>query len=132
VLDNLNDVPAAEVEVFIENFRKGFCPSCNKFCELDIHRSFRVHSILVYTKWSTQSELSCRECARKRQRSDLQYCIAMGWWGLPFGPVITFVQIIRNVVALRRGDTPSSDICRAARLALAEHVARARNAVQAS
>ena len=132
VLDNLNDLSSAEVEAFVEKFRNGLCPSCNKFSDLDFHRSFRVRSMFVYTKWWTESEVSCRGCARKRQLGDLRYCIAFGWWGLPFGPIVTLVQAGRNMIALIRRDTRSRDIDREAKLVLAARVAEVRRSVGAS
>ena len=126
VLDNLSALPAAEIDAFIDKFRKGTCPSCNRFCELDIHRSFRVYSIVFYTKWSTTTELSCQECARRRQSSDLGYCLVAGWWSFPVGPIMTIAQTIRNIAAMKPRDLRTSEIAREARLILAQQLAGTR------
>ena len=124
VLDNPNELPASEVDAFVEKSRKGTCPSCNRFSDLDIHRSFRVHSIVFYTKWSTHAELSGG--ARKRQLSDLRYSLALGWRGCPIGPIMTIVQTMRNITALERRDPRPSEIAREARLILAQQLAGTR------
>ena len=70
--------------------------------------SRRVWSALVLTSWSSRPAVTCGSCGTKSKLGNLVYCLFLGWWGLPFGLLITPVQIGRNLVALFTGPDPST------------------------
>ncbi len=58
---------------------------------------------MVLTSWSSKPKLSCKSCATKRQLGAMAFSSVAGWWGLPWGLVMTPVQIIRNIVEMAGG-----------------------------
>ena len=50
--------------------------------------------------------MCCGSCATKRALGDAAYSFVLGWWGFPWGILITPVQVVRNVVALIRRPDP--------------------------
>lgn len=70
-----------------------------------------------------------RSCARKRQAGDALFSLVLGWWGFPWGLIMTPVQIGRNVVGMFRNvdsTGPSENLERAVGMALASQWARDR------
>lgn len=100
ILEILDSVPPRQVTDYIISVRNDNCPSCGGNGPIDIRPSYRVYSVGLYTSWKTVNKIECRACARKRQLSDFGYCLAAGWWGLPWGFVLTPIQVIRNLVAM--------------------------------
>lgn len=67
------------------------------------------------TRWTTTPQLSCRSCATKSQIGGALFSLACGWWGFPWGLVLTPVQVTRNVIAMCAGPDaarPSADLRR--------------------
>jgi hypothetical protein len=93
-------IPARFVDAHAVGIHGGNCPKCNGPGPVDVHRSHTVWSALVLTKWRTQEHIVCRRCATGRQLRSLASCTLLGWWGVPFGPVATPIQIARNFAAL--------------------------------
>ena len=66
-------------------------------------------------------------CCVKSQLGDAAFSLVLGWWGIPWGLLMTPVQIIRNFVALVRGsssDGPSASLERMIGLALAAEMVK--------
>jgi hypothetical protein len=106
LLKGLDRLPPQEIESYIERSRAGPCPACGGSGPIDLHQSYRVYSVIVLTSWSTRNHFVCRACARKEQLKSLGFSALFGWWGFPFGFVLTPVQIVRNIVALAGGTDP--------------------------
>jgi hypothetical protein len=103
-------IPAAEVEQQIRAIHQGICPKCTGPGPVDVHVSHKVWSALVMTSYHSKPELCCRSCGRRRQVEGLRYSMFLGWWGFPFGLLLTPVQIGRNLWGFFGGpkpDTPS-------------------------
>jgi hypothetical protein len=127
ILELLDAFPTAAIEKEIEKEHAGPCPECGARANIDIHKSHKVYSAFVWTSWKTQSHICCQSCGRKHQLKAIAYSGSLGWWGVPFGLIITPVQLLRNVAGmLRRADRPSNDFARTMRVHLAERVAAAR------
>jgi hypothetical protein len=59
--------------------------------------------------------------------ADIVYCALLGWWGVPFGLLITPWQILMNIGGLvRMSDGPSDELRRIVRIDLAIKLAAAR------
>ncbi len=117
-------VPDDEAEDETRVVHQGNCPVCQGPGPVDVHTSHKVYSALVFTRWSSQPLISCRSCARKRQVKHTLFSTLLGWWGFPFGLLITPVQVIRNVggiigVTGPNPETPSPALTRAVRLTMA-------------
>ena len=93
-------IPDMVVKEEIAKIRDGLCPQCSGIGPIDLYMSYRVWSILVLTSWRTRQHIACRACAKKYQIRDATYSLLLGWWGFPFGLVITPVQIARNILGM--------------------------------
>lgn len=104
---------------------QGECPECGGPGPVDVHTSHRVWSAIVMTSWGSRPQISCRRCGTRAQIREGVLSLLLGWWALPWGPIITPVQVFRNVSgALRTIDTarPSATLERLVRLRLAAGV----------
>src|SRR6185436_14736942 len=94
------NVPVETVRNEIIRLHQGNCPRCNGPGPVDVHRAYRVWSAMVLTSWSTVPVLGCRSCARKSQLGGAAFCLFLGWWGIPWGLVLTPIQITRNLTGM--------------------------------
>jgi hypothetical protein len=106
LLKSLEQFTPQQIEDYIGRSRAGPCRQCGKPNPVDLYQSYRVISMILLTRWTTHNHFVCRECARREQLKSLAYSAALGWWGFPFGLVLTPVQIIRNIVAMSGGADP--------------------------
>jgi hypothetical protein len=84
----------------------GRCPKCGSRGPVDIHMSYKVWSAIFLTVWRTKRELCCRPCGLQSQLESLLSCFLLGWWGIPFGLIVTPIQVLRNVLAMVIGPDP--------------------------
>jgi hypothetical protein len=99
-------IPPELLEQELLRAHRGPCPKCRGGGPVDVHDAHQIWSAVVLTRFWTTSEVSCRRCARSRQGASLATCAVLGWWGIPFGLVMTPVQIIRNIAAMSGGPNP--------------------------
>ena len=121
-----HQVPDNVVEQAVWSAHQGHCPKCNGSGPVDVHVSHRVWSALVITSWRSQPQVSCRRCGIKSQCGDAAFSLLLGWWGIPWGLVMTPVQIGRNIVAMSRPPDPtkpSAQLDRIIRLNIAANAA---------
>src|SRR5512139_3285056 len=76
------------------------CPKCGGSGPVDIHKSYSVYSVILFTKWATNEHIICKQCATKQQATDLIGSLLLGWWGIPFGLIVTPIIIVSNVVLM--------------------------------
>jgi len=117
-------VPDDVVRQQVWALHRGPCPQCRGRGPVDVHVSYWVWSAVLLTRWGSAPAISCRSCARKRQLTNLGFSVLFGWWGFPWGLILTPLQIVRNVIGLVRGpdDTqPSRQLAQLARLGMASH-----------
>lgn len=100
-------VPAALIQSQVDAVHQGQCPRCGRPGPIDVHLSYRVYSVLVMTSWNSRQHLCCRSCAIKSQLGDVLFCAVLGWWGFPWGLLVTPVQIVRNLVNIGKAPDPS-------------------------
>jgi hypothetical protein len=120
-------VPAETLEREVETIYRGNCPKCNLPGPVDIHKYYEVLSFLVMTRWTTKQQLSCHSCGRKRQLGAIALCFVGGWWGFPFGLVLTPVQITRNIIAMCSqppASQPSASLRQLIQVNLGQRIAR--------
>ena len=77
------------VEEFSREIYNGNCPRCDGVGPIDIHKSYTVYSFVISTNYQTNENLLCKQCATKKQATDLISSFLLGWWGLPFGLIVT-------------------------------------------
>jgi hypothetical protein len=125
VLELLDQIPPSMIEDQIDKIRAGPCPECGSRASIDVHKSYKVYSALVWTSWRTRSHFCCQSCGRRHQAKALASSALLGWWGIPFGLLITPWQIVRNLLAMmRKADRASPDLERSVRIDLANALAR--------
>ncbi len=88
------------IEVFSTEIYNGTCPECGGSGPIDVHKSYFVYSFLISTNYQTNENVLCKKCATKKQWGDLIRSFFVGWWGLPFGLIITPIMIIANIIAM--------------------------------
>ena len=124
VLVEARNLSPLEVAEGVQGLHRGPCPACGKTRgPVDVHMSYEVYSVLLYTSWQSLPHVVCRGCGLKRQTESLAFSLLAGWWGLPWGIFVTPVQILRNVWAMLRppaSDAPSAKLEQHVRMALAE------------
>jgi hypothetical protein len=96
-------VPRQELDRMLDEIYRGNCPRCGGLGPIDVHKAHQVWSALVLTSWSSKPELSCKPCATKRQLGATLFSGVCGWWGLPWGLVLTPIQVTRNIVEMVSG-----------------------------
>jgi len=99
-------VPENIVNEAVLRVHQGLCPKCGGTGPVDVHVHHRVWSALVLTSWKSAPQISCRSCGVKSQMGDSVFSLVLGWWGFPWGLMVTPVQIGRNVFGMLRGPDP--------------------------
>ena len=83
------------------------CPKCGGAGPVDLHTSYTVWSAGVLTRWGHKSEVCCRACGRNAKLKAIAFSGLLGWWGFPWGLLMTPAQLIRNVGGIVKGHDPS-------------------------
>ena len=105
-------IPTQVVAEHVWAVHQGLCPRCHGRGPVDAHMSYRVWSALIVTSWSNQQQVSCRSCAVKTQLFAIGCNLVLGWWGFPWGLVMTPVQVTRDVIALVKPPEPAKPSAR--------------------
>src|SRR5262249_42160585 len=61
---------------------------------------------VVLTSWVSRPQISCRSCGMKSQAGGALFSLVLGWWGFPWGLVMTPVQVGRDIAGLAKGPDP--------------------------
>lgn len=116
------EVPDDAVRAEVAKVHRGPCPKCRGAGPVDVHTSYRVWSAIYLTSWSSRPQVACRRCGNKARLGDTLYCLVLGWWGIPWGVLITPVQVVRNLAGLFRAGSsasPSAQLATMVRLQMA-------------
>ncbi|MGU7773027.1 hypothetical protein ACV229_22975 [Burkholderia sp. MR1-5-21] len=96
-------LPATRVHLYVDDCRYGPCPICKRDdAPVDVHAVHRVVSTIFVTRWTTRRHVCCQRCGRKKQAIAVLTSAVCGWWGLPWGVIVTPIQIARNVAGFVR------------------------------
>lgn len=116
-------IPAATVHQAALEIWRGRCPSCRGEGPVEYHVSHRVWSLMVVTQWVDRPDVCCRRCGNRRRLADALFSAAFGWWGFPWGVILTPVKIAKNLAGLRLSGPvmshPSKELLDHVRMALA-------------
>ncbi len=102
----LPHLPPKLVESHLHALHRGNCPRCQGPGPVDVHTSYKVWSALVLTSWSSTPQICCRICGHRSQLKNLLFSILFGWWGFPWGPILTPVLVTRNLRGILNGPQP--------------------------
>ncbi|MGA2065438.1 MAG: hypothetical protein ABSG86_10725 [Thermoguttaceae bacterium] len=100
-------LPDDAVQEHAAAVHQGKCPRCHGPGPVDVHVSHRVWSAIKVTRWSSRSRVCCRACGAKAKLGDAVFSFFLGWWGFPFGPIMTPLQVLRNLAGLLSRPDPS-------------------------
>ena len=112
-------IPEDLIERLVADTHQGNCPRCGGAGPVDVHNAHRVWSAFIMTSWSSNPAISCKACGVKRQLGNTLISGAFGWWGIPWGLIMTPVQICRNIGGMMGGPSkkePSAELRRVVRV----------------
>jgi hypothetical protein len=121
-------VPDAHVQELVYRMHQGPCPKCGGAGPIDVFTTYRIWSAVFLTSWKNVPEVCCKSCGTKSQIGGLVTSLLFGWWGFPWGLIMTPVQIIRNLRGMMRSvdrTQPSEELARVARIQLASQMSQA-------
>ncbi len=98
------DLPEEEVRLEAESVHEGQCPQCGGPGPVDVHVSHTVWSALVVSNARSTPAVCCASCGTKARWGAALSSAVLGWWGFPWGLVLTPIQIARNIGGLRGPD----------------------------
>lgn len=107
LLSALDQVPKDLLERYIHAVHRGNCPKCKGNGPVDVHTSYSVWSILVLTSWRSTPQICCKKCGIKAKVRDGFVSLLIGWWGVPWGIILTPVQVVRNFAGIFYSPDPS-------------------------
>jgi hypothetical protein len=126
VLLLIPQLPPDTVKQQASSIYHGACPKCQGPGPVDVHTSYRIWSALVLTSWNNTPQISCKRCGVKRQAGSAVFSFLFGWWGFPWGLLMTPVQVTRNIIGAFRSSPatgPSPALEHAVAMALATAMA---------
>ncbi len=126
-----DQLPQDAVAEHVKEVHRGNCPKCGGPGPIDVHKSHQVWSVIVLTSWKTQPHICCRKCATAAQAKGVFFSLIFGWWGFPWGLIITPVQIVKNIGGMAAGPDPSKptpELEKLIKINLAEQVLRSHAA----
>jgi hypothetical protein len=115
-------IPDAEVDRRAREVHQGSCPKCGGPGPVDVYTSHTVWSALVLTRWASRPEVCCWSCGRGKQLTAALSSAVLGWWGFPWGLILTPVQVGRNLAGLLNSPdsgAPSPALSKMVRLSVA-------------
>ena len=128
-------LPTDLVAQQIEAVHQGQCPKCKGSGPVDVHTSYQVFSALIFTRWGAKPQVSCRSCGVKSQLGNLAISFFFGWWGIPWGLILTPIQVTRNLIGIASPPNPAAptpQLERLVRITLASKLAAEAKAAQAA
>jgi hypothetical protein len=101
------ELPEAFVAEKVRQLHEGNCPGCHGPGPIDVHTAHSVWSALVITSWRSTRHVCCQSCGTKARVRALSASLLFGWWGIPWGLLITPVQVFRNLYGLFAAPDPA-------------------------
>jgi hypothetical protein len=98
------------------------CPACGGRRPVDVFTTHTVWSALIVTVWKSTPRVSCKRCAVTSQAYATIAAALVGWWGFPWGLIVTPIQILRNIAGMfqsAESGSPSKQLKHIARMDLA-------------
>ncbi|MBX3701079.1 MAG: hypothetical protein KF903_08800 [Dokdonella sp.] len=118
-------VPDAEALLLASQIHAEKCPKCAGPGPVDMRASYKVWSAVFMTRWASASQVACRRCGIRKQSLSALGSLIFGWWGFPWGLIMTPVQLFRNIAAIVKPHDParpSPQLIQHSRLLLADRM----------
>ena len=100
VIITAQQLPESLVSKHVQLIYAGPCPKCNGTGPVDVHTSHSIWSLVFLSSWKSQPQISCRTCGVKSQILGTLSSLLFGWWGFPWGLLVTPIQISKNVIGI--------------------------------
>ena len=86
-----------EVDALVEAIRKWPCPECGS-AERPLNGAeiAEAKSFVLLTAYEKQLFIACPDCLSRRARQASAVTAALGWWGLPLGPIQSVQALWQN------------------------------------
>jgi hypothetical protein len=130
LLEVSEDIPQEEISRHAFRIKNGKCPACQKAgSKTEVRRYYRVWSVGIFTQWTNRTHICCHSCGRKTNFGSLIFCTLFGWWGIPWGIIMTPAQMLANITEMFKplaDPAPSDALLQAARLDLAAQLYKKR------
>ncbi len=94
-----------------------------------MYQAYTIRSAIFLTELERKQEVCCQSCGHHLIVSAILSSCVLGWWGFPFGLIMTPIQILRNFVRLQSPPDPSRPsvlLEDAARIKMAATVSKVR------
>ena len=120
-------LPAELLQQYVSEIHQGSCPKCGGPGPIDVHTSHTVLSMLIITSTRAHQQVSCRRCGNRAKLTAAISSGVFGWWALPWGLLMTPLQIARNLkgmAATPDASWPSQQLAHLVKLDLANRVMR--------
>jgi hypothetical protein len=130
------DIPEDEILEHAQAIRNGLCPVCReRHPPVEVRTRYIVWSAIIFTRSRTLRAVCCGSCGRKSNAKAIAFDLLFGWWGFPWGVIITPGQVISNLTEMGRTFdpmTPSQGLLQVARLELAAALVKQRRSNKVS
>lgn len=81
--------------------RRDPCPTCGRpGTDVDLRASHRVTGFLLHTSVTSSRQICCRVCGTRSALRAIVHCLVFGWWGFPWGPILTPLYVLRNLLGM--------------------------------
>lgn len=102
----MQQLPPDLVENQLRALHQGHCPQCQGQGPVEVYTPYRIWSALAHTSWSCKPQICCRACGRKSQLRNAAFSLLFGWWGIPWGILLTPIFVRRNLAGVWRETSP--------------------------
>jgi hypothetical protein len=99
-----------DVDLLVDAVQKRPCPECGQTARpLNGGLVATAKSFVVFTAFSQHTLVACPECLTAEAKRASLVTMALGWWGLPSGPIQSIKALSRNRATVNQGarDEPS-------------------------
>lgn len=88
----------ADISTYCEILRALDCPKCGSTgYKLNATLTNQVMSFIILTQRSKKIVIACPDCLDRANNNALLTTVAMGWWGIPWGPIRSIMAIADNI-----------------------------------
>ncbi len=99
-------IPPEALAAEVSAVHRGRCPRCHGPGPVDVLTSYQIWSVVLLTRWQSIPDICCGSCGFKAALWNTLFSATLGWWGVPWGLIMTPVQVTRNLIALTRNPHP--------------------------
>lgn len=98
----------AEVAQYLGKLHRGPCPQCSGPGPVDVHKSYWVWSLAIYTSVTHKSLTACGRCGFWHKLKGTLFTLVFGWWAIPFGWFVTLIRSAQNLWSLLSPPDPTA------------------------